>query len=71
MAKRQTAPFGSWKSPISSDLIVGESVGLGQLALDGADIYWVETRPSEEGAGKWSSRTQIMRFLRWSITPSA
>ena len=57
MTKRQTAPFGSWKSPISSDLIVGESVGLEQLALDGADIYWVETRPSEEGRQVLVKRT--------------
>ncbi len=57
VAKRQTAPLGSWKSPISSDLIVGESVGLGQLALDGADIYWVEARPSEEGRQVLVKRT--------------
>jgi len=62
MAKRQTAPFGSWKSPISSDLIVGESVGLGQLALDGADIYWVETRPSEEGRQVLVKRTPDGQF---------
>ncbi|MFB3119593.1 MAG: S9 family peptidase, partial [Stenotrophomonas maltophilia] len=62
MAKRQTAPFGSWNSPISSDLIVGESVGLGQLALDGADIYWVETRPSEEGRHVLVKRTPDGQF---------
>ncbi len=43
------SPYGSWKSPITTDLIVGESVGLGQIALDGDDIYWVEMRPSEGG----------------------
>ena len=62
MVKRQTAPFGSWKSPISSDLIVGESVGLGQLALDGSDIYWVETRPSEEGRQVLVKRTPDGQF---------
>ena len=41
--------YGSWKSPITTDLIVGESVGLGQIALDGDDVYWVEMRPSEGG----------------------
>ena len=45
----QIAPYGSWKSPITSDLIVSESIGLGQIALDGEDIYWVESRPSEAG----------------------
>jgi dipeptidyl aminopeptidase/acylaminoacyl peptidase len=44
-----TAPYGSWQSPITADLIVSGSIGLGQVALDGDDIYWVEMRPSEGG----------------------
>lgn len=43
------APYGSWKSPITSDLIVNEIVGLSQPRLDGDDVYWVEMRPSEKG----------------------
>ncbi len=49
MTQPHVAPYGSWKSPITSDLIVSATVGLGQIALDGADIYWVELRPSEGG----------------------
>ncbi len=45
----KVAPYGSWKSPITSDLIVSETIGLGQIALDGEDIYWVEMRPAEGG----------------------
>jgi dipeptidyl aminopeptidase/acylaminoacyl peptidase len=41
--------YGSWKSPITSDLIVSGSVGLGQIAIDGEDIYWIESRPQEKG----------------------
>ena len=44
-----TAPYGSWKSPITTDLIVSSSIGLGEVALDGEDIYWVEMRPAEGG----------------------
>ena len=44
-----TAPYGSWKSPITSDLIVSAVVGLGQIALDGGEVYWVEQRPTEGG----------------------
>ena len=44
-----TSPYGSWASPITTDLIVAESVGLGQIALDGDDVYWVELRPLEAG----------------------
>ena len=44
-----TAPYGSWRSPITTDLMVSGSIGLGQLAVDGEDIYWVEMRSSEGG----------------------
>ena len=49
MTELKTAPYGSWKSPITSDLIVRESIGLSQARIDGDDIYWIEMRPSEGG----------------------
>src|SRR6266851_566905 len=49
MTEIKTAPYGSWKSPITSDLIVKESIGLSQVKMDGNDIYWIEMRPSEGG----------------------
>src|ERR1044071_1582671 len=49
MTEPHVAPYGSWKSPITSALIVTATVGLGQVALDGADTYWIELRPSEGG----------------------
>jgi dipeptidyl aminopeptidase/acylaminoacyl peptidase len=45
----QVAPYGSWKSPITTDLIVSETIGLAQLIIDDQDIYWIEVRPSEGG----------------------
>ncbi len=51
------SPYGSWKSPITSDLIVSGTVGLGQIAIDGDDIYWVEGRPSEAGRSVLVRRT--------------
>lgn len=44
-----TAPYGSWKSPITSDLIVKGTIGLSQPRIAGDHIYWVELRPSERG----------------------
>ena len=44
-----TAPYGSWKSPITTALIVSGAVGLGQVALEDDNIYWVEMRPAEGG----------------------
>ncbi|MBD1911797.1 MULTISPECIES: S9 family peptidase [unclassified Leptolyngbya] len=49
MVSPQIAPYGSWKSPITSDLIVAGSVRLGDVCLDGQDIYWSEGRPTEGG----------------------
>jgi dipeptidyl aminopeptidase/acylaminoacyl peptidase len=45
----ETLPYGAWRSPITSDLIVGETIGLGDILVDGRDIYWVEGRPREGG----------------------
>ncbi len=49
MTEKMIAPFGSWKSPITSDLIVAGTIGLGEIAVDGGDVYWIESRPSEGG----------------------
>lgn len=49
MTEPQYAPYGSWKSPITAGMIVGSTVGLGQVVCDGGDIYWTESRPSEGG----------------------
>src|SRR6516225_7329898 len=43
------APYGSWKSPLTSDLIVAGTIGLEQIVVDGNDLYWLETRPAEKG----------------------
>ncbi|HEX9918108.1 MAG TPA: hypothetical protein VGA87_03010, partial [Pyrinomonadaceae bacterium] len=55
MAEVKIAPYGSWKSPITADLIVQGAVGLGMIKTDGEDVYWLELRPSEGG------RTCIVR----------
>src|SRR5215210_1058797 len=49
MPERRVAPYGSWGSPISSDLIVRGMVGLMGVVIDGKDVYWLETRPTEGG----------------------
>src|SRR5215469_2474804 len=49
MSTPKTASYGSWSSPITSDLIVASSVGLGEITLDGTDVYWLESRPQQGG----------------------
>jgi dipeptidyl aminopeptidase/acylaminoacyl peptidase len=53
----QLAPFGSWKSPITADSIVADSIGLSSIVLDGLDIYWLESRPQEAGRSVIVRRT--------------
>src|SRR6476619_4292740 len=45
----ETARYGSWKSPITSDLIVAQTVLLSDARLDGGHFYWLEGRPQEQG----------------------
>ena len=49
MPDGRAAAYGSWKSPITSDLIVSRTIGFDQTAVDGEDVYWTEMRPAEGG----------------------
>lgn len=42
-------PYGTWKSPITSDLIASASIRFGDIQIDGEDIYWIESRPEQGG----------------------
>ena len=49
MSQREIAPYGTWRSPITAELIVSQSIGLSAPLIDGGDVYWLESRPSEGG----------------------
>ena len=49
MSAATIANYGAWESPITSDLIVEDSISIGDIALFGDAVYWSETRPSEDG----------------------
>ena len=57
MSQQKVASYGSWKSPITSELIVSATVGLNQVTSDGEDVYWVEVRPTEQGRNCIARRT--------------
>ena len=44
-----SAPYGTWKSPISSDLIVKGAIGLSSPNFHQNEICWIESRPQEGG----------------------
>lgn len=51
------APYGSWKSPVTTDLVVRANIRLSQVATEGQHVYWIEGRPLEGGRNvlvRWS-----------------
>ena len=57
MTDKTTAPYGSWKSPVTSELIVADSVSIGDVVLHGEDIYWTEMRPADNARNVIVRRT--------------
>ena len=52
---KQAAICGAWPSPISAAVVAAGASPLSQVALDGADVYWLAGRASEGG------RTTLLR----------
>lgn len=44
-----THPSGSWPTPITSELVVRAAARIGEVVVDGADVWWSESRPDEGG----------------------
>ena len=51
-------PFGSWKSPITGKAITTSVVGLSELKTNQQSIFWLESRPQDNG------RNVPVRFLQ-------
>lgn len=61
-----TAPYGSWKSPITSEAMTASSIKLEDVVLDGADIYWSEQHPNEQGryaVERWQPDGSLVELL--------
>jgi len=43
------APYGTWRSSIRIDDVVGDVILLGEPWVDGDDVFWLEGRPAEDG----------------------
>ncbi|HEY9882248.1 MAG TPA: S9 family peptidase, partial [Thermosynechococcaceae cyanobacterium] len=68
MTSPHISSYGSWKSPISSDLIVAGTIGLGSVRLDGETVYWTELRPTEAGRNVLVQRTSNGQIA--DVTPA-
>jgi dipeptidyl aminopeptidase/acylaminoacyl peptidase len=42
-------PYGSWPTPITSELVVRAGARPGEVLVDGPDVWWTEMRPGEGG----------------------
>ena len=49
MTKKMISPYGSWASPITTDMITTNAVRIEEITCDRDDIYWLEFRASEAG----------------------
>jgi dipeptidyl aminopeptidase/acylaminoacyl peptidase len=52
---REALPYGSWPTPITSEVVVAEAVRLSDVCVDGDAVIWSEGRPAEAG------RTALVR----------
>lgn len=49
MPDQQKKPYGAWPSPVTAALILESGVGLAETAVFDDAVYWLETRPREQG----------------------
>lgn len=56
------APYGSWTSPITLDMLTGDVTPLSEPGADGMDVYWLERRAAEGG------RTTLIRLREGTQT---
>ena len=51
MTERKIAPYGSWASPITVEMLLKGAVHMRNQMVrwDGDDVYWSELRPDEAG----------------------
>lgn len=51
-------PFGAWPSDITPEIVAGETLRFGHTQTDGDAVYWLESRPAENGRGvimRWTT----------------
>lgn len=46
---KKVAPYGSWESPVTTDLLTSSGISLSQIDVSSEGIFWLEGRPVESG----------------------
>ncbi|BGP42736.1 hypothetical protein JCM10450v2_006846 [Rhodotorula kratochvilovae] len=72
----KTAPYGSWPSPITTDLVLSSAVTLGDLVVSPTSraLAWTEGRPEEKGRnalvfhniGTTATQEQVLPDPKWN-----
>ncbi|KAF8521419.1 alpha/beta-hydrolase [Hysterangium stoloniferum] len=78
MSETQSAPYGTWKSPITAELLSDAAVRLSAVIVDDltGEVYYLEARPSEGGRNvlvrahdnkdvidsSWNMRTRVHEY---------
>jgi dipeptidyl aminopeptidase/acylaminoacyl peptidase len=67
-------PYGSWPTPITSELVVRAAARPAGVAVDGGHVWWGESRPGEAGRtaivrdgadvlpAPWNARTRVHEY---------
>jgi len=45
----KTIPYGAWPSPVTEEMLTGQTIGIDEPGSDGTTRYWLESRASEGG----------------------
>ncbi len=65
MTDLDVVPFGAWPSPLTIERVLEAGVAVGEIRVDGGDIWWSESRPAEAG------RITVMHQLAGGTTVEA
>ncbi|MCZ6506871.1 MAG: prolyl oligopeptidase family serine peptidase [Acidobacteria bacterium] len=52
-----SAPYGSWRSPLTPAVVSADGLRFSEPSFDGDDLYWLERRPAEGGRSVVVRRT--------------
>ncbi|MGY1603826.1 prolyl oligopeptidase family serine peptidase [Geodermatophilus sp. SYSU D00815] len=67
-------PYGSWPTPVTSELVVRSAARPAGVAVDGGSVWWAEGRPGEGGRtavvrdgvdvlpAPWNARTRVHEY---------
>ncbi|NVJ61679.1 MAG: S9 family peptidase [Gammaproteobacteria bacterium] len=50
-SEKAIAPYGAWPSEVTAELVAQKGTRLGHMQVHNSSVYWLESRPQEQGRG--------------------